>query len=61
MDHTQEQKQSIEFVPEEARADLLEKYFKSDSLNMSTKLKEILSKEIKKTLSKEINMRIMSR
>lgn len=29
MAHTQEQKQSIEFVPEEAQADLLEKYFKS--------------------------------
>lgn len=29
MAHTQEQMQSIEFVPEEAQADLLEKYFKS--------------------------------
>lgn len=34
--YTEEQKQSIELVPEEAQIlDLLKKYFKSDNLNMS--------------------------
>lgn len=51
MAYTQEQNQSIELVSEEAQTlDLLEKFFKSDSFNMSTQLKETMSKEIKESM-----------